>query len=226
MFPHVLSPTFGEHITHLRLDATEWDRIFVVGDVHGCFDELIELLQNLSVTYSDLVVFTGDLVKKGPDSKRVVDLVRGVPNMFSVRGNNENKVHKKKKSKRKKWAKKAGLTENDSDWLLSLPEAISFGENIVVHGGINPNKELTDQTVLELQKMRSLKKNKKTKNVEPYWYEEYANQYRVFFGHTVMKDGPLLTDKAVGLDTGCVYGGELSAYEVTADTIHTINSHH
>jgi serine/threonine protein phosphatase 1 len=45
----------------------------------------------------------------------------------------------------------------------------------------------------------------------------------VFFGHTVM-DGPVATDHAVGLDTGCVYGGGLTAYDVRGDEFVTVPS--
>ena len=46
----------------------------------------------------------------------------------------------------------------------------------------------------------------------PFWYDNYDGQYRVFFGHTV-HDSPIEREHAVGLDTGCVYGGMLTAYD-------------
>lgn len=200
--------TFGSEVSHQELDCAVWEDIYIIGDVHGCFDQLVLLLKALNVTYSDLVVFTGDLVRKGPASKSVVDLVRATPNFFSVRGNNEDKVYKKKKKKRA-WVKKSGLTESDCEWLLSLPEVITFKDSIVVHGGINPQKEFSEQSVWELQQIRSLQDKEGA-----YWYEEYKGENIVFFGHTVMDDGPLIADSAIGLDTGCVYGGELTAYDV------------
>jgi diadenosine tetraphosphatase ApaH/serine/threonine PP2A family protein phosphatase len=50
----------------------------------------------------------------------------------------------------------------------------------------------------------------------PFWFEGYEGPPRVFFGHTVL-ERPLETEAAVGLDTGCVYGGELTAYDCTRD---------
>ncbi|RLM53003.1 serine/threonine protein phosphatase, partial [Halorubrum sp. Atlit-26R] len=52
----------------------------------------------------------------------------------------------------------------------------------------------------------------------PYWYEEYAGPPRVFFGHTVL-DEPVVSEWAVGLDTGCVYGGSLTAYDLREETL-------
>ncbi len=80
-------PVFSESIEsqHLRLDPSTYENVYIVGDVHGCLGELTELLESLSVTDEDLVVFVGDLVRKGPDSRGVTELVRNSPNMYSVR---------------------------------------------------------------------------------------------------------------------------------------------
>jgi len=47
-------------------------KCYVVGDIHGCLDELARLLENLPLEQSDRVVFLGDYVDRGPDSKEVV----------------------------------------------------------------------------------------------------------------------------------------------------------
>ncbi len=47
----------------------------------------------------------------------------------------------------------------------------------------------------------------------PFWFETYEGPPRVFFGHTVLAE-PVDREWAVGLDTGCVYGGDLTAYDV------------
>ena len=77
---------------HQHVDVDAWDDIYVIGDVHGCLSELEMLLDELDTSEDDLVVFVGDLVRKGPDNHGVVDLVRSSPNMLSIRGNNEEKI--------------------------------------------------------------------------------------------------------------------------------------
>ena len=53
-------------------------RTLVVGDVHGCVDELQALLLQCGVVRGDRVVLAGDLVAKGPDSRGVVQLAREI----------------------------------------------------------------------------------------------------------------------------------------------------
>ena len=194
---------------HLDIDLDEYDRAYVVGDVHGCPEPLDRLLSRLEVTDDDLVAFVGDLVRKGPDSASVVERVRNADNMFSVRGNNEEKLLRGEKSL-------ASLSGDDLAWIESLPVAITVGENLIVHGGVDPRKPLAEHTIDDLQNTRSLAPGGSYD--PPYWYEEYAGPPRVFFGHTVL-DEPVRSEWAAGLDTGCVYGGALTAYDLRAETI-------
>ena len=199
---------------HRRIDPGEFDDAYVVGDVHGCPEPLDRLLETLGVTRDDLVVFVGDLVRKGPDSAAVVDRVRNAPNMYTVRGNNEEKLLRGEKSL-------SALSTEDMEWIESLPVAISIGENLVVHGGVDPRKPLAEHTIDDLQNTRSLVPGGSYD--PPYWYEEYAGPPRVFFGHTVL-DEPVVSEWTIGLDTGCVYGGTLSAYDLHRDTITAVPS--
>jgi serine/threonine protein phosphatase 1 len=209
-------PRFTEPVeaAHLRLSLADWDDVFVVGDVHGCRTELERLLAKLGVSDDDLVVFVGDLVRKGPDSHGVVSLVREHANMFSVRGNNEEKLLRGEKTV-------PDLTAADRAYIESLPVVISWDGALVVHGGVDPRKPLDEHTVDDLQTTRSLVPGGSYDR--PYWYERYAGPDRVFFGHTV-HDSPVVTDWAVGLDTGCVYGGSLTAYDWHADELVTVEA--
>ena len=56
--------------------STSAPRTLVVGDVHGCLDELRALVEHAGVTADDDVVFVGDLVAKGPDSAGVIAWAR------------------------------------------------------------------------------------------------------------------------------------------------------
>jgi serine/threonine protein phosphatase 1 len=195
-------PVFSESVRHRRVDVSEWEGVFVVGDVHGCRAELERLLDELGVTGDDLVVFVGDLVRKGPDSAGVVELVRESENMLTVRGNNEEKLVRGTKHLPE-------LSDAEMDWIRDLPVAISWEDALVVHGGVDPRKDLADHSVDELENCRSLSDGSYAR---PFWWEEYAGPNRVFFGHTVLAR-PAVRDHAVGLDTGCVYGGRLTAYD-------------
>ena len=199
---------------HERLDRSEWHRVYVVGDVHGCREELDRLLSELNPSSDDLVVLVGDLVKKGPDSRGVVDLVRSSPNMLSLRGNNEEELLNGEKGL-------PGLTVNDLDWIASLPAVISWEGVVVTHAGIDPRKPPTDHTVEDLQTVRSLAPE--GGYTRPFWFDRYEGPPQVFFGHTILDD-PVVSPHAVGLDTGCVYGGALTAYDLRRDETVSVES--
>lgn len=200
----VPTPTFNPDLvaSHRQVDASRWDDIYVVGDVHGCRTALDRLLEKLSPSESELVVFVGDLVRKGPDSAGVVDLVRRTPNFLTVRGNNEQKLIDGAESI-------PALSEAEMSWIESLPVAISWEDSLVVHGGIDHRKPVVEHDLTELLNMRSLVPDGSYDR--PYWFETRSDQPRVFFGHTVLSEA-FETDAAVGLDTGCVCGRKLTAY--------------
>jgi serine/threonine protein phosphatase 1 len=201
-----LAPEVAER--HLRLDVDAWEEIYVVGDVHGCRPELEALLSALGPDEDDLVLFVGDLVRKGPDSRGVVGLVRDAPNMFSVRGNNEAKlVHDR-----------VDIPELDpvAAYIESLPVVISIGDSFLVHGGVDTRLPLSDQGIERLLNTRSIPPENGYDG--PFWFDHWEGPQRVFFGHTPL-EAPVVTEHAVGLDTGCVYGGSLTAYDYRADEV-------
>lgn len=198
---------------HRRVDRERWNDIIVVGDVHGCLLELQELLDQLDPSGNDLLVFTGDLIRKGPRSNEVLNFLRSREHLISVRGNNEQKIIDGR-------ADMADLTPENRQYIQSLPVLISWNRSIVVHGGVDPRKRLRDQTPGELLTYRSVDGNGYDGRL---WFEEYDRSVRVFFGHTVLSE-PLVHDAFVGLDTGCVYGGTLSAYVTDLDELVRIDS--
>jgi serine/threonine protein phosphatase 1 len=196
---------------HREIDADAWDDIYVVGDVHGCLEELQRLVDRLDPGTNDLVVFVGDLVRKGPDSAGVIDLVRSRPNFVTVRGNNEEKLLRDEKSL-------DSLSDDDRRWIADLPVAIHWDDALVVHAGVDPRKSLVEHTVDDFENVRELGDSDYE---PPFWYDEYAGGHRVFFGHTPLEE-PVVREHAVGLDTGCVYGGALTAYDYRAGRFVTV----
>ncbi|MCU4801816.1 serine/threonine protein phosphatase [Halobacteria archaeon HArc-gm2] len=207
-------PKFSDTVesAHERLAVDDCGELYIVGDVHGSRAALEKLLSELDPADDDRLVFVGDLVRKGPDSPGVVDLVRDDDRLVSVRGNNEQKIVRGDKDP--DW-----LRDGDRAYFESLPAAISFDDAIVVHGGVDPDRPLDDHTVEELLTMRAPSGDGYD---GPFWYDDYDGPYRVFFGHTV-HDSPMEREYAVGLDTGCVYGGTLTAYDYRNDDYVTID---
>jgi len=207
-------PVFSDSVEqyHKRIDASNWENVYVVGDVHGCAEELTRLLSKISPSRNELVVFVGDLVRKGPESEAVVERVRRMENAVSVRGNNEQKVIDGEKS--------PGLSEESHEYLRSMPVVVSWGQNIVVHGGVSPTKPLEEHTKEELLEKRSVYGDGYSGIL---WFEKYDSDSHVFFGHTVL-DAPVQAGNTIGLDTGCVYGGMLSAYDCASGSFLTVDA--
>lgn len=208
-------PTFAPAIEeqHRRIDRDAWDEIYVVGDVHGCPATFERLLADIDLSADDLVVLVGDLVRKGPDSGAVLDLVRSRENVISVRGNNEQKLLDGRPLP-------AGMADSDLEYLREMPLVISWDGALVVHGGIDHRKPLAAHDRTDLLTLRSFGEGG---YIRPYWFERRREGPQVHFGHTVLAE-PFCTDWAVGLDTGAVYGGQLTAYAWRAGRLHAVEA--
>jgi Calcineurin-like phosphoesterase. len=200
--------TFDEPIAqqHWRFDPADHDEIYLIGDVHGSIDNLERLWARLSPSDDDLVVFVGDLVRKGPASVEVANFVAESPHAVSVRGNNETKLLR--------GTVDTAPFEPIIETVAELPLVISFGDSVVVHGGLHPEWTAAAHESDDILEMRSVPQGNGYDG--PFWFEIHDGPPRVFFGHTVLK-APYVSDGAVGLDTGCVYGGELTAYDWRED---------
>lgn len=201
-------------------------RTIIVGDVHGCREELELLFAHVGLTGSDQVVMVGDLVVRGPDPTGVLALVRGV-GARAVRGNHEDRLLR--------WRKSHGDPETSlgsmhkltarqlkkRDWamLAELPLWIDLPEHDVrvVHAGVVPNVAIDQQDPRALMYMRSLGafgKPSESRGRVP-WAERYHGPPHVVFGHNAMNDVQIHR-AATGIDTGCVYGGRLTAMVLRA----------
>ena len=198
---------FGDAVSplHRRIDADQYGEIYVVGDVHGCLDELRRLWGAMDPGDDDLVVFVGDLVRKGPASHGVVEFVRDRDNATSVRGNNEAKILNGAVSRPE--------LDPVREYIESLPVALSWDGGLVVHGGVDPTRSLASHDAEDLLETRSIPAGNGYDGT--FWFEQYEGPPRVFFGHTVLGD-PVDAEWAIGLDTGCVYGGSLTALATRA----------
>ena len=64
--------------------------VWIVGDIHGYFEEFQQLLVNLDLSDDDAVLCLGDLIDRGPDSQGVLSMVRDSKRIFSIKGNHEH----------------------------------------------------------------------------------------------------------------------------------------
>jgi len=66
------------------------DRTIVIGDVHGCYFEVMALLEETRVRDTDELIFVGDVIAKGPASREVLEFIRRRRKCESVLGNHEH----------------------------------------------------------------------------------------------------------------------------------------
>jgi len=206
-------------------------RSIFIGDVHGCADELEELLEKLSLTAGDQVIFVGDLVARGPDTPRVLRIVREL-NAPCVRGNHEHRIVHAHQAKLKgergprlgpsHYALLGDLQEEDWAFLDALPLSLEFPSHgiRVVHAGVVPGVELQEQQAWTLMHIRSLTSRGAASDrySETSWAAAYREGPHIVFGHNAQA-GLQLQANATGLDTACVYGGQLSALVLDADQL-------
>jgi serine/threonine protein phosphatase 1 len=197
-------------------------RLIIIGDIHGCADELEALLNRLSPRQTDTLVAVGDLVNRGPDSARVLQIVRRT-GMRSVVGNHERRLLKAYRKARAAELKPSDLQTYNQfglrDWqdLEALPLTLEYPEHnaLIVHGGFMPGRPWSKQPaeiVTELQVITAHglpARRNKAPNAQP-WADFWNGPECVYYGHTPRSE-PLIHRHAIGLDTGCVYGGALTA---------------
>ena len=198
-------------------------RTIVVGDIHGCYDELRELLERASVGADDRVVCVGDLVVKGEKNREVLELFMGDARFTSVLGNHDRALLRfwngetawLKPSQEKCRAELEPERERHAAYLNSLPHTLDLGAHLVVHAGVRPGVALDEQSIEDLTELRTLGPDRTNREGVP-WYEVYDGDKTVLFGHWPASP-PRRGRRAIGLDTGCVYGYTLTAYDIEAD---------
>ena len=211
-------------------------RLAIISDVHGCLDEVEALLAKLKYSpETTTVIFVGDLVAKGPKSAEVIRFLMAQKGMYSVRGNHEDNLllarYKtgSKYATRPAYAFASTLTDAELEFVRELPISISIPELqlLVVHAGVDPTKRgysVSANSFADLIRIRTVDKEGRTSKEGPsknrnLWGPLYTGPPLIVYGHDA-KRKLQVHPWARGLDTGCCYGGSLTALVIndTSDT--------
>ena len=203
--------------------------IYAVGDVHGCLDQLERLLDRVQPDLErDVLLFVGDYIDRGPESRGVVDYVLRLQQKYPrehiicLKGNHEAMLLEFLQGvKRERFLFNGGLHTVLDYWgdnwdslkeLLLPPEHEEFyrelrlyyetPEFIFVHGGLKPGVPLKEQQEDDLLWIRG------EFIASP---EDFGRL--VIFGHTPFKQ-PLQMPNKIGIDTGAVYGNYLTCLKL------------
>ena len=210
-------------------------KIYVIGDIHGCVDELRVLLGALNFSLDDYIIFIGDYIDRGPHSREVVEEVIELGKsykVFPLKGNHEDMIVNFLGYRGRfggSWLKNGGeetlrsygITDSyDPDRVLSsMPEShLKFYRELIpgltidnwlfVHAGIDPLKDLKSQRAKDLFWIR-----------ENFINNIHKLDYTVVFGHTPYQDVFIQKPYKIGIDTGLVYGNKLTCIELTENKV-------
>ena len=230
----------------------------IIGDIHGCYDELLELLQNIGydikieidgktfISHPDgrKVVFVGDYVDRGLKVAEVLRLVMDmhkhgvaicVPGNHDVklaraiRGKNVNKTHG--------LAESLSQLENESEEFRS--QVADFIEGLISHYVLDDGKLVVAHAGMK-QEMQGRASGRvrefalygeTTGETDEFglperlnWAEEYRGTATVVYGHTPVPE-PHWINRTINVDTGCVYGGRLTALRYPERELVSVPAH-
>jgi serine/threonine protein phosphatase 1 len=197
----------------------------VIGDIHGCYDELQDLLDRAGLSEGDRIVSIGDCVDRGPDTPAVLNFFRTQPHARLIMGNHERKHVRASrhdvKLSRSQVISRMQFAETYADALTfmdSLPLYLDLPEALVVHGYFEPGLPVEQQSPLVLCGTMGGDKHLRQRYPDP-WYELYDGDKPLLVGHQNYShsDQPFVHhDRIFGLDTDCVTGTSLTGIVLPA----------
>ena len=221
-----------------KINENDYNKIFVVSDLHGQYDLFLKLLEKINLRREDLLVIMGDICDRGEKSYEIYMkcmkmlklgynlkfilgnhedmLLEDLENDYPLRYETEYSVYRHSKyferKSMKEWHKQNFFKEIKwlIKWLKSSPLVISGNENIFVHAGLDL------QTALKNQERETVLWTR-----EEFWLnennalEEYRNK-NIYFGHTPNINGRISqkTDRISGIDCGAFFTHFLGCVEV------------
>ena len=228
-----------------RTIDTDPERIFVFGDIHGTLAETEILLDHLvkkeNLTTNDLVVFVGDYIDRGYDSKKVVqallDLKADFPATTFLCGNHEDMMldylgldgshgdtfidngglqtllsyGAKEASSAEEFIEK--FPKDHLEFFKNLETMVVVNNFIIVHAGLNPENKIEDQVQDDMFWIRN-----------DFIMNTHEFEKTVVFGHTPFKDIFYHLPYKIGIDTGLVYGNTLTCIELNEKRILQVKS--
>jgi serine/threonine protein phosphatase 1 len=203
-------------------------RLFAIGDIHGCADELARLLDAIPAGAGDTVAFVGDYIDRGPDSHGVIEHLlawrqRTAARSVFLKGNHEDMALDflgRGGQWGEVWLRNGGVAALRSygidphapradvarqmppshlEFLSALETSVAWGEYRIVHAGVRPGVAWEAQKTEDLLWIR-----------EEFLDHPHDLGVAIVFGHTPHRRVVNGLPYKIGIDTGCVYGGALT----------------
>ena len=202
--------------------------IFAVGDIHGCDEKLIRLMDRLPFDrQTDTVIFLGDYINRGPQSRKVIDylldLERQCQKIVFLKGNHEHVLLQYARTKDPEYLRilrimgvEATLKSYSDATVQSLsslrflpPDHRDFlnrlvpyhraGDYLFIHAGVIPDEDIDRCSLDRLLTVR-----------DTFLEHEQKDGPTVVFGHTPF-EMPFVAPGKIGIDTGAAHGNMLTA---------------
>ena len=204
-------------------------RHIFIGDIHGCSVELQELIDKIDLKENDRLFSTGDVINKGPDSMACLKILTK-HDATIVMGNHEAYFLKlwrtQKNFSHTFFDQFRGKSSDVLNIIRHWPLYYETDKFLLVHAGLEPGvSNLDDMSPEILMNIRTWNCHKESIGLpeDPAWHEFFTPQKTIVFGHWAVKglqDLPFFK----GLDTGCVYGGQLTAYCLEENRFYQVES--
>lgn len=202
------------------------DKIFAIGDIHGCFDKLERLIKKIDIDFdNDTIIFMGDYIDRGPDSFKVVEFLINIkkmcPNSVFLKGNHEVMLENYLSGKDMITFLQNGGRATIESYLIGSknstrfyipPEHENFFNSLIlyhetdqyifVHAGLRKNVLLEKQTPDDLLWIRG-----------SFIDSDFDFGKKIVFGHTPFTE-PMINNYKIGIDTGAVYGNKLTCVKL------------
>ncbi len=211
------------------------EKIFVIGDIHGCLDLLKDLMNKIPYRPKrDRLIFLGDYIDRGEDSKGVVDFILSLKeesdNIDFLLGNHEAMLLDYLKGKNRdiylfnggtttlasyraaqeSQGKSSFIPDKHISFFSELRPYVELDNYYVVHAGFRPGKSVENQDLNDMIWIR---------------YEFINSNYdfgkKVIFGHTPFSE-PLVMPTKIGIDTGAVYGNKLTCVQLPEEIFYFV----
>lgn len=217
----------------------------IIGDIHGCYDELLELLSTLGYSLKSgipihpggkQVAFVGDGMDRGPSSLKVIQLLFDLQDegrLIYSPGNHCNKLYRYAKGNNVQQTHGLETTIAELDALpkekrshilnryerfyeaLPLYHQLDNGRLIIAHAGLS--EQLIGAPASQAVRTFVLYGDISGKTLPDGrpdrrdWAKSYHGTAWVVYGHTPVRE-PRFKQHTVNIDTGCVFGGKLTAF--------------
>lgn len=214
-------------------------RLFAIGDIHGCPDELSVILREIKPASGDTVIFVGDYVDRGPSARDVLEFLielekTSEAEFVFLKGNHEDMMCSflgMPGGYGESFLFNGGAATLDSYGVAEnnlheardhIPEhhlaflrrlAVSYYRPpyLFVHAGIVPARELEEQRAEDMLWIR-----------QEFIFSKHRLDATVVFGHTPMRAVMVDLPYKLGIDTGLVYGGKLTCIELTEGVLYQV----